>query len=107
MRKWRAMSAAGPVALRPDRVPMVRALRRLVQMDLPDEVASTYLARIYEATTQDDVGVLEDLGLLLDRADDGRMPAAGVSASATTDVTAVLAGSTQRSKGSRATPEAR
>lgn len=65
VRKWRAMSAAGPVALRPDRVPMVRALRRLVQMDLPDEVASRYLARIYEATTQDDVGVLEDLGLLL------------------------------------------
>lgn len=65
VRKWRTMTAAGPVALRPDRAPMVRALRRLVEMDLPDAVASTYLTRVYEATTQDDVETLEDLGLLV------------------------------------------
>ncbi len=64
VRKWRTMAAAGPVALRPDRALMARALRCLVGKDLPDDVASDYLARVYAATTQDDVRTLEDLRLL-------------------------------------------
>lgn len=64
IRKWRAMIAAGPVAMRPDRAPMARALRSLVGKDLPPAVAETYLRRIYEATTEDDVAALGDLGLL-------------------------------------------
>lgn len=78
VRKWRTMAAAGPVAARPDRAPMVRALRRLVAKGLPDDVAAEYFTRIYEATTQDDVATLEDLGLLerVDPAEGTHVPTA-------------------------------
>lgn len=64
VRKWRTMAAAGPVATRPDRAPLARGLRRLVELDLPDAVAARYLRRVYEATTQDDVVTLAELDLL-------------------------------------------
>ncbi len=64
VRKWSAMVAAGPVALRPDRAPLARALRTLVGKDLDEQVRTAMLERLYVATTQDDVETLEALGLL-------------------------------------------
>ncbi len=64
VRKWSAMVAAGPVALRPDRAPLARALRTLLGKDLDDAARTAILERLYVATTQDDVETLEALGLL-------------------------------------------
>ncbi len=82
VRKWRAMVAAGPLALRADREPMVRALRTLVAKDLAPGVVETHLRRVYERTTEDDVATLHDLGLL-ERVDprEGRHSPAALSAS--------------------------
>jgi hypothetical protein len=76
VRKWNALAAAGPARYRASRAPMARALKTLISRDLPDEVRATYLRRIYERTTADQVQVLGDLGLLerVDPADDGQRP---------------------------------
>ncbi|MCH1866471.1 glycosyltransferase family 2 protein [Nocardioides sp. CFH 31398] len=63
-RKWRALTSAGVIGLRPDRKPMFRALRHLYAADLPEEVRRTYLRVVYDRTTADDVDALRDLGLL-------------------------------------------
>jgi hypothetical protein len=64
VRKWSALAQAGPVRYRKSRQASARAIRTLVGRDLPDEVRGRYLRRLYEATTQDDVALLTDLGLL-------------------------------------------
>ncbi len=66
VRKWTALARAGHARYRKSRAPMARALKTLIAKDLPDEVRETYLRRIYELTTRDDVDLLDDLGLLLD-----------------------------------------
>ncbi|MBB6629035.1 glycosyltransferase family 2 protein [Nocardioides sp. KIGAM211] len=63
-RKWAALSSAGKAQFRPNRGITADALAALVGKDLPDEVRETYLRRIYERTTRDDVETLRDLGLL-------------------------------------------
>lgn len=64
VRKWTALAQAGPARYRPSRAPAARALRTLVSRDLAEETRRTYLRRIYERTTRDDVELLADLGLL-------------------------------------------
>lgn len=78
VRKWSALAAAGPARYRASRAPMARALRSLISRDLPEEVRTAYLRRIYERTTADDVRVLDDLGLLerVDPARDAQQPRA-------------------------------
>ncbi len=64
VRKWSAMVAAGPVALRKDRAPLARALRTLLAKDLDEQTRAQLLRRLYAETTQDDVETLGALGLL-------------------------------------------
>jgi len=66
VRKWSALAGAGHARYRKSRAPMARALKTLIAKDLPDAVRETYLRRIYDLTTRDDVALLDDLGLLLD-----------------------------------------
>ena len=66
VRKWTALASAGPARYRPSRQPSARALMTLLSGDLPAEVRETYLRRIYELTTRDDVETLADLRLLMD-----------------------------------------
>jgi hypothetical protein len=71
IRKWTALLGAGPARFRKDRAPTINALRTLTAKDLPASIAQKYLRRIYEATTEDDVTMLLDLGLL-EKVDPGR-----------------------------------
>jgi Glycosyl transferase family 2 len=64
VRKWTAILGAGPAVFRKDRAPAVHALRTLTAKDIPVPIAEKYLRRIYEATTEDDVTTLHELGLL-------------------------------------------
>ena len=64
VRKWTAILSAGKAKFRKDRAPTVNALRTLTGKDIPAPVAEKYLRRIYEATTEDDVTTLHELGLL-------------------------------------------
>ena len=64
--KWNALARAGHARYRSDRAPMARALRTLVEKDLPDAVRQRYLQRVYELTTRDDVELLTELGLLVE-----------------------------------------
>lgn len=64
VRKWTALLGAGPAKFRKDRAPTAQALRTLTSKDIPASVAEKYLRRIYEATTEDDVTTLHELGLL-------------------------------------------
>ena len=64
VRKWTALLGAGPAKFRKDRAPTAQALRALIGKDIPPPVAEKYLRRIYEATTEDDVTTLQELGLL-------------------------------------------
>lgn len=64
VRKWTAMTSAGPARFRPNRAPTAKAIGALVSADLPVVVREKYLRRIYELTTQDDEATLSDLGLL-------------------------------------------
>lgn len=64
IRKWNALAKAGHARYRPSRAPTARALKSLVSRDLPEETRQKYLRRIFELTTQDDVGLLSELGLL-------------------------------------------
>ena len=64
VRKWTAMLGAGPAQFRKDRAPTVNALRTLTAKDIAAPIAEKYMRRIYEATTEDDVTTLHELGLL-------------------------------------------
>jgi hypothetical protein len=65
VRKWTNLIGSGaPPNLRNSRKPLDASLRWLLASDLPDEVRATYLRRLYELTTQDDLETLRDLGLL-------------------------------------------
>jgi len=66
VRKWNALARAGHARYRSDRAPMARALRTLVEKDLPDPVREKYLQRVYELTTRDDAELLGELGLLVE-----------------------------------------
>ena len=66
VRKWNALARAGHARYRPSRAPTARALKTLISRDLPEAVREKYLRRIYELTTQDDVDLLDELGLLVD-----------------------------------------
>jgi len=66
VRKWTALAKAGPARYRASRAPSARALRALVSSDLPDEIRTKYLRRIYDLTTRDDVELLDELGLLVE-----------------------------------------
>ncbi len=66
VRKWSALARAGHARYRASRAPMARALKTLVERDLPEEVREKYLHRIYETTTRDDVELLGELGLLVE-----------------------------------------
>ncbi len=66
VRKWTALAHAGPARYRASRAPVARALAALVGKDLPDDVRARYLRRVYDRTTRDDVGLLADLGLLVE-----------------------------------------
>lgn len=65
IRKWTALAKAGPTRYRASRAPVARALKTLASLELSEEVRERYLLRVYEASTQDDVAVLEDLGFLV------------------------------------------
>jgi hypothetical protein len=71
VRKWRAMTAAGPLSLRADRAPLAHALRALLRGHdrgrVSDAHLEKYLGQLYERTTRDDVAVLDELGLLEER----------------------------------------
>ena len=71
IRKWAALLGAGPARFRKDRAPTINALRTLTGKDIPAPIAEKYLRRIYEATTEDDVTTLHELGLL-DEVDPGQ-----------------------------------
>ncbi len=71
VRKWTALLGAGRAQFRKDRAPTVNALRTLTAKDVPAPIAEKYLRRIYEATTEDDVTTLHELGLL-EEIDPGR-----------------------------------
>ncbi len=64
VRKWSALARAGHARYRASRAPMARALKTVVEKDLPEAVREKYLHRIYELTTRDDVELLGELGLL-------------------------------------------
>jgi hypothetical protein len=64
VRKWTALLGAGSARFRKDRAPTINALRTLTGKDIPAPIAEKYLRRIYEATTEDDVTTLRELGLL-------------------------------------------
>ncbi len=66
VRKWNALARAGHARYRKSRQPMASALRTLIAKDVAEEVRERYLRRIYDLTTRDDVGLLDDLGLLLE-----------------------------------------
>lgn len=66
VRKWTALTSAGPARYRPSRQPAARALRALLTGDLPPATREKYLRRIYELTTRDDVETLAELQLLVD-----------------------------------------
>jgi len=76
VRKWSALADAGHTRYRSSRAPMARALKTVVEKDLPDEVREKYLHRIYELTTRDDVELLCELGLLeeIDPVQGGQQP---------------------------------
>lgn len=68
VRKWQALAGAGAARYRASRAPVARALKCLISADLDPAVRDTYLRRIFEITTEDDVATLDELGLLV-RAD--------------------------------------
>lgn len=65
VRKWTTLLDSGPkLSVRDTRNPTVTALRTLIGKELSEKQAEKYLSRIYERTTEDDVGTLRDLGML-------------------------------------------
>ncbi len=64
-RKWTAMAGSGsPSVYRPSQGPVVRAMRQLTSMNLPDDVRERYVRRIYARTQLEDFDTLLELGLL-------------------------------------------
>ncbi len=83
--KWERLAHAGPARYRASRAPVARALSTLVTADLPAEVRSRYLRRVYDLTTRDDVTTLAELGLLVQvdpEADGGTGQALGAAEAA-------------------------
>lgn len=67
VRKWTSILNAGPVpSFRPAREPTAVALRTLIGKGLGQDQLASYLMRIYERTTEDDLATLRDLGLLVE-----------------------------------------
>jgi len=65
VRKWRNLRSSGPrPKVRKSRAHLMMALDALSAADLPPRAQSKYLMRLYERTTEDDVGTLLELGLL-------------------------------------------
>lgn len=65
VRKWTAMVGSGPsIHFGPARMKIATAIKALLEMDLPTETTSRYLAEIYQQHMADRVDVLADLGLL-------------------------------------------
>jgi hypothetical protein len=65
VRKWTNLIGSGaPPNLRNSRKPLDASLRWLLAAEVSDEVRATYLRRLYELTTQDDLTTLRDLGLV-------------------------------------------
>jgi hypothetical protein len=64
-RKWMTLAGSGSRSVyRKSQSPVVRAVRTLASMDLPDDVRERYLRRVYELTTVEDFDTLLELGLL-------------------------------------------
>ena len=64
-RKWMTLARSGSRSVyRKSWSPVVRAVRTLASMDIPDEVRERYLHRVYELTRVDDFDTLLELGLL-------------------------------------------
>jgi hypothetical protein len=64
-RKWTTLAGSGSrVVYRPSQGPVVRAMRLLASMNLPDDVRERYVRRIYERTLLEDFDSLLELGLL-------------------------------------------
>ena len=81
VRKWTAMVASGPKAsFRPDRQPVARTMRALINRGLEPEALERQLVRFYERAIEEDVESLRDLAVLVEadplapRADDARRP---------------------------------
>ena len=92
VRKWTALAAAGPARYRRSRSGSVRAIRTLLALDLPEETRVKYLRRVYEATTRDDVELLQELGLLVEAAPDaGSSTARPLSQTASEELTSRMA----------------
>lgn len=67
VRKWSSILSAGPdLSLRPVRQRTAQAVRALAGKPLSPELREQYLMRIFEATTEDDLDTLRELGLLVE-----------------------------------------
>ncbi|HWI44271.1 MAG TPA: glycosyltransferase family 2 protein [Nocardioides sp.] len=67
VRKWSSILSAGPdLSLRPVRQRTKGAVQALAGKSLSPELREAYLARIFEATTEDDFDTLRELGLLVE-----------------------------------------
>ena len=67
VRKWTAMVASGPKAsFRPDRQPVARTLRALINRGLEPDALHRQLVRFYEREIEEDADALRDLGVLVE-----------------------------------------
>ncbi len=89
VRKWTAMVASGPKAsYRPDRQPVARTLRALIDRGLEPDALRRQLVRFYEREIEEDADSLRDLGVLVEtdplvgrqRVERAAVPAAELSA---------------------------
>ncbi|WP_340537552.1 glycosyltransferase family 2 protein [Nocardioides sp. GXZ039] len=86
-RKWMTLASSKSRAVyRTSRIPVVRALKTLSRLRIPDEVRERYIRRIYDLTTLEDFDTLNDLGLLVEVHPEGgthrpqAVPAEGLAA---------------------------
>jgi len=82
-RKWMTLAGSGSRSVyRKSWSPVVRAIRTLAAMEMPDEVRERYLRRVYELTTVEDFDTLLELGLLeeMDPDSGGHQPEAAPAA---------------------------
>jgi hypothetical protein len=67
VRKWSSILASGPgVGFRADRQPTADAIRAVLAAGLPQADAEARLMEVFAATTEDDLPLLRDLGLLVE-----------------------------------------
>jgi hypothetical protein len=67
VRKWTAMVASGPKAsYRPDRQPVARTLRALINRGLEPDALQRQLVRFYEREVEEEADALRDLGVLVE-----------------------------------------